>query len=136
MTWCCENFIFCNEFQRSCNFQNVAECGRIWPNVAESSRIQPQRTGPKNLLQKLLQGALTNLNPHTPLGTVLKRTVRADFWKISWIICWTILRLLLGPFWGPFWYQIGPRRGQYGIKRAIKSFKDPTSFISKNLKKL
>ena len=38
-------------------------------------------------------------------------------------------------FWDPFWDQIGPRRGQDGPKRAIKSFKDPKSCICKNLKK-
>ena len=37
--------------------------------------------------------------------------------------------------WEPFWDQIGPRRGQDGPKRAIKSSKDPKSCICKNLKK-
>ena len=36
-----------------------------------------------------------------------------------------------GPFWGPFWDQIGPRRGQDEPKRAIKSFKEPKSYIFK-----
>ena len=39
------------------------------------------------------------------------------------------------PFWGPFWRLMGPRRPQDVAKRTIKSFEDPKSDISKNLKK-
>ena len=39
-------------------------------------------------------------------------------------------------FGDPFWDQIGPRRGQDGPKRAIKSFKDPKTCIYEHLKKL
>jgi len=49
--------------------------------------------------------------------------------------CWTNVGQLLGPLWGPFWDQIGPRRGQDGTKRAIKSFKDQNSCICKNNEK-
>ena len=54
---------------------------------------------------------------------------------IFWTIFLTVLGSLWGPFWGPFGGQIGPRRGQDGLKRAIKSFKDPKICICKNLKK-
>ena len=56
------------------------------------------------------------------------------FGVIFWISIWTIFGPVLGPFWGPFWDQIGPRRAQDGPKRAIKSFKDPKTYIGKNLK--
>jgi len=54
---------------------------------------------------------------------------------IFWTSFWTSFGPLWGPFWGPFWGQIGPRRGQDGLKRAIKSFKDPKICFCKNLKK-
>ena len=54
---------------------------------------------------------------------------------IFWTLFWSLFGPLLDPFWGPFWDQIGPRRGQDEPKRPIKSFKDPKSCISKNLKK-
>ena len=47
------------------------------------------------------------------------------FGIVFWITFWSLFGQLLGKFWGPFWDQIGPRRGQDGPKRAIKSFKEP-----------
>ena len=56
------------------------------------------------------------------------------------VICWTCFWLTFGPHVGPCCGpcrdQIGPRMGQDGSKRAIKSFRDPKPIktcISKNL---
>ena len=72
------------------------------------------------------------------LGSILGPKIGLNFTflgVIFWSSFWTIFGPLWGPFWGPFWGQIGPRRGQDGLKRAIKSFKDPKICICKSLKK-
>ena len=53
------------------------------------------------------------------------------FWTTFWSIFGPLLGAILGPILGPD----RPKREQDEPKRAIRSFKDPKSFIFKNLEK-
>ena len=128
MTWCRENYFCYNEFQRFWNSQNLPQ-----PNPA------PKHWSNKSVYSPVIRH-VTDLNPHTPPGTVLKRTVRAG-WFVFGII--NVLDQsvcdvddFLGCFWDKFGdrfgrKQIRPGRGQDGPMRAIKSFKAPKSCMLK-----
>ena len=76
-----------------------------------------------------------------------KNPILGPFWDPKSALLGSFLRSFFGacfgplldhfwaPFWGPFWRLMGPRRPQDVPKRAVKSFEDPKSDISKNLKK-
>ena len=71
----------------------------------------------------------------TILGSILGPNLGLNFTFLGGIF-WTSFWTILGSLWGPFWDQIGPRRGQDEPKTAIKSFKDPKTYICNICKKL
>ena len=105
-----------------------------WPNVLCESNIF-NRKGPRG--PRLESPQKSNFGPicgpfREPKSALLGSFLGSFFGTLFG----PLLDHFWAPFWGPFWHQIGPRRAPDVPKRAIKSFKDPKSYIFKNLKKL
>ena len=93
-----------------------------------------------------LGAVLEPKKPQERFGSILGPFL-GPFWGPFWahfslflgsffgLVLGAILGTFWSPFWSPFWSQIGLKGRQDEPQSAIKSFKEQTSCIFKNLKK-
>jgi len=99
--------------------------------VAASTRLTVARADASSRQQP---PAAASSHFGTILGSILG-TFFTIFGILFWTNFWSHFGTILGPFWSPFWSHVSPKGRQDEPKSAIKSLKEQTSCIFKNLKK-